>query len=275
VSTPNLINDKFDLSFGEKIIDISAGAHHSLALTNRNRLFAWGHNGNYQSNPKIAGNIFEPKLIFNDITIAVAGHSHTVLVDSQNRIITFGASRSGETGQTGYPTDWREPTFININLSQNENVKQVEATDHTIILTSLNRVITFGRNSVGQTGNKIISGFTAPADITNNLNLVSNEIIVKVSARSSATLLLTNFGDLIVFGHNYKSQLGVATPSDSLPKPTRLILNFKIKDFSSGYDYSLIISESGEIFGIGNNRFNSIKLPKREVYSEFTLLNFE
>ncbi len=77
----------------EKVIMISCGGRHSLALTKSRSLFGWGENdfGELGIGNTVDSN--EPKLIeINDLTISKisCGHSHSLLLTSDGEIYAFG-----------------------------------------------------------------------------------------------------------------------------------------------------------------------------------------
>jgi hypothetical protein len=89
-----LIPIKVNCFNDEKVIMISCGFHHSMALTKSGRVFSWGSNRSGQLGLSYTNYVNEPSLVFLDIEIPIkkisCGHSHSLLLSQNGDIYWFG-----------------------------------------------------------------------------------------------------------------------------------------------------------------------------------------
>jgi serine/threonine protein kinase len=100
----------------EKIVMISCGFRHSLALTVSGRVFGWGSNGLGQLGVDVRRSS-EPIIIeLNDLKIKKisCGHRHSLLLSCDGDIYAFGWNRYGEVGNGKYE-EQRFPIKLELN----------------------------------------------------------------------------------------------------------------------------------------------------------------
>jgi alpha-tubulin suppressor-like RCC1 family protein len=100
----------------------------------------------------------------------------------------------------------------------------------------------------------------------------NNDSIQLISLGAQHTLCLSNQGKLFSFGWNNYSQCGIKNQKISniqleinkIEELNELKLGQKICDISAGEDHSLIVTESGRIYGFGlNNNGQLCYNPKK------------
>ena len=86
--------------FPEKIIDIAAGMHYSLALTASGKVYAWGWNGFGQLGLGDLKSRNTPTLIPNlsGVRAIAAGEGHALAI-GKNQLFGWGSNESGQLGQ--------------------------------------------------------------------------------------------------------------------------------------------------------------------------------
>src|SRR5439155_538544 len=87
-----------------QIIQISAGHHHSLVLSNNGHVYAFGYNDVDQLGLKDIIGIVTPTLIpnLNQIIQISAGHSHSLALSNTGQIYAFGNNGYGQLGLGNY-----------------------------------------------------------------------------------------------------------------------------------------------------------------------------
>lgn len=112
IKSPINISDRFDLDAQEKIIQISAGETHSLALTSRSRVFSWGFTPYGQTGQGISLNTVEmtskrlqidsPRLLqrftSSKITTVLAGHTYSAFITNSGSLYMCGSNISNQLG---------------------------------------------------------------------------------------------------------------------------------------------------------------------------------
>ncbi len=176
-------------------------------------------------------------------------------------------------------------------LSAGETITQVEAgTSHTIVLTSMGRVLTTGYQSEGQLGDGIDTQtyITKPTDITSrfNLNPTINERIVQVVAGSYHSGAISSIGRVFTWGRNTEGQGGVGNitnqtvPNEITPSSFGLVGGDTIVSLELGFVHSVALSSTGRVFTMGSNNqgqlgngTTTLTSSPIEITNRFTLNN--
>ena len=211
----------------EKIVDISAGAQHSLLLSNKNNLYYCGFNKNNFLNKNDDINIFT-QIIDEKIKDKKIKHIRTgmningILFEDKLNIAIFG----------------QELEIINktseiILLNIKDIIKEEYRKDNTLNISDI---------KLGQ------------------------EFI----------LILISNGDVYTCGINRKNKLGVEEKNIKKEKNKlifyKVSLPEKIIQIESGYDNSIVISETGKIYGWGSNYYGQICSTKKSTIDKPILI---
>lgn len=181
------ITEHFNLNENEIIISVSLSRFGSAALTSDGRMFIWG----YGNNGELGNMQYEHSNVPIDITnsfnlqqnesikeISLGAH-HSAILTSNGRVFTWGANNSGQLGNNTN-TSRNYPLEINnwIELDEGEIVQSIELGYlHSTLVTSKNRLFTWGDNMSGQLGDGTTTSRSIPHDITDNFNLHNQEIL--------------------------------------------------------------------------------------------------
>lgn len=123
--------------------------------------------------------------------VAAGGH-HSVRLDAEGTVFTFGAGSSGQLGH-GDTSDqfWGKP--IGHESLAGHTVTEVAAGScHTVLLTTDGAVFTFGAHTNGQLGHELIGNGWIPRQIMHEA--LSERVIVDIAAGSFHTVLLSSDG---------------------------------------------------------------------------------
>ena len=159
------------------ITQIACGGHHSLFLTSNNRVYSCGKNnkGQLGLNSKYT-NKRTPQLIgtFNDaitITQIAGGYEHSLFLTNEGHVYSCGADGYGQLGLISTADRKRTPQLIQNYYDNNYNSINYHAItitkiacgyQHSLFLTSNNRVYSCGRNNKGQLGLNSTDDETTP-----------------------------------------------------------------------------------------------------------------
>ena len=152
----NILNGKY-------IKKIYTGVTHAIAIDDQGKAYTWGDNSigqlgngeieNYSTIPicisDISGNILNGKTI---VAIS-AGYMHTVAVDDQGKVYTWGNNNYGQLGNgEGEDGKWTYSTVpicisdISGNLLNEKNIIEISAGYyHTTVIDDIGEVIIFGK----------------------------------------------------------------------------------------------------------------------------------
>ena len=116
---------------GSKVVAISAGASHSLALDDQGRLWAWGYNyygqlGDGSSTTRFSPVQVDLSPLNGSMVVAVsAGSQHSLALDGQGRLWTWGYNPNGQLGD-GSTTNRSSPVQVmGIQLSVGERINSI------------------------------------------------------------------------------------------------------------------------------------------------------
>jgi alpha-tubulin suppressor-like RCC1 family protein len=189
---------------------------------------------------------------FNFKTVS-AGMSHTVAIDFNNDVWTFGNNRNCQLGlndleERFIPTKIPFDTFGLTDLK----FKDISAgSSHTVALDFDNNVWTFGINISGQLGSGDTENRIIPTKIP---NLKAQSVVVG----ANYTLALDFNYNVWTFGQNISGQLGLGHKRYEMI-PTK-ITNFKFKSFSAGSQHTVVLDFDSNAWSFGGNQFGQLGL---------------
>lgn len=218
-----------------EIIDITAGYHHSMALTNEGKIYSWGtgeigqlgHGSLKKSNiPKIL------EITENFVKIS-ASENHNLALNSKGNIFSWGYNQSY---QLGYELD-NDKSFNSFPKRIKTNIKFTKidsGSNHSFGISNEGYLYCWGR--------LILSN-----EIYKKPQLIStqpfqNITFSEVSALSNHCVAISSNGEIWSFGYNEYGQCG-QSDIESIAKlsPVEFLKNKKFKYVASGGNYSLAL----------------------------------
>ncbi|QLY40670.1 hypothetical protein HF295_07345 [Hujiaoplasma nucleasis] len=270
------ISQYFELVDNETIIQISAGAIHSAALSSNHRLFTWGNNDHHQLGDGTFGpssGESTPKDITDEFSLEsgeyiesiAMGTFHSSALTSEGRLFLWGNNELGQIGNNStsnqaLPLDVTEY----LNLNANESIIQVElANTNTAVLTNQNRLLIWGDNYYGQLGNGNNNNSSLPIDISASFNLQTDEVIQSISLGVVHAGALTNKGNLYMWGYNGEGLLGNESGDNSnIPLKINDFIsldeNESIQKIELGGNHSSLITSNHQVYTWGQNTYGEL-----------------
>ncbi|XP_077987342.1 RCC1 and BTB domain-containing protein 1-like [Glandiceps talaboti] len=144
---------------GKKVMQVSCGSHHSLALTSDGEVFAWGYNNCGQIGTGSTSNQSFPRKVTSGLSNKVVkfvtcGQTSSMVLTDTGELYAWGYNGNG---QLGIGNNVNQPTPCRVTSLQGHVVfKVVCGYAHSVALTDDGTIYTWGANSYGQlgTGNK-------------------------------------------------------------------------------------------------------------------------
>lgn len=158
--------------------------------------------------------------------------------------------------------------------SGGESAKIISAaagTAHTIALAESGNIYTTGKNNYGQLG----LGNTEDADTFTKVNAPwGADKAIFASASLNHTVVLTESGSMYATGLNYYGELGLESSGFGANKSSFTQVNTagmgKVVSASAGKQYTVILTESGEIYATGENDTGQLGLGDNTNRNVFT-----
>ena len=194
---------------GTFIVDIAAGAYHSVALDAFGNVWTWGWGAYGQLGNGQNANIGTPAQaagVSNVMAIA-AGYDHTIALTADRTVWTWGDNGSGELGRSGGANSvpGQVPPYY---LS---NIVAIAAGNGFSLAVSNGYVYAFGQNGYGELGTNTGGGsLTTPTLVSG----ISNVLLVVAGATGYHSLAMTVAGgtnQYWAWGANYDGQVGNGT----------------------------------------------------------------
>ena len=203
---------------GKTIVQIAAGADHSLALDSDGALYAWGSNAYGQlgngtttnSSVPIAVKIAGTPLAGKTIVQIAAGANHNMVLTSDGTVYAWGWNYHGQLGNN---TKTNSNTIVAVQtigtpLAGKTIVQIAAGQGHSLALTDDGRVYTWGRNNTGQLGNNATTDAMLPVAVTVTGTPMSNKTIIEIASGARHSLAIDSSGKVYAWGHNGSGQLG-------------------------------------------------------------------
>ena len=144
----------------DPVVQVAAGAYHSLALTSSGQLYAFGEN-RYGQLGTDTGNDVNPTPTpvtlpgaSGPVVQIAAGGFHSLALTASGRLYSFGDDESGQLGSKagGLSNFNPTPQLVTLPAGSDAVVRIAAAGADSLVLTSVGRLYAFGWNRFGQLG---------------------------------------------------------------------------------------------------------------------------
>ena len=244
-----------------------AGRTSSLLLSNQGIVYGWGLWGE-GSNVSLSKKLISPTNISKDILLdeddyfinIFSGEQHSFLLTEKGRVFGMG---SGEKRQLGYSDYLFKSTPVEItdifSLNSDEKVSFIACgDDFNIVLTSNNRVLSFGLKEDGQLGIDETQVEDLVYDITDKFILQDGDYIVNVKCGASHSIALSLNGYVYVWGDNRFGQLGIKGV-ERINVPTRLeAIKESVVDIAVGRYTTYALTNQAQLYGFGSDSYGQL-----------------
>ena len=238
-------------------VAVAAGGNHSLIVTASGKVFACGDNSYGQlaqpATTASSGTLVEVVFPGPSIKIvsAAAGADHNLAVDEDGGVWVWGRNNYGQLGIGKRSLAERTPSKLNLGV---EILAESVAAgfSHSLILRTDGKVLGFGRNNSGQTGQSATSSVVLVPTLISGLSDIQS-----ISAGTDSSFAIDGEGQLRSWGYNAYGELllGYASPSSSpsVYGPTPSLICDNVSVVSGGGYSSLAWGVQGLVFGGRND----------------------
>lgn len=236
-----------------KVVHVSAGAEHSVALTDSGVVFGWGSTELGQLGlPAERLVVEEPRQLFSGhgkILDVCAGGSFTVALTASGKVLAMGASAFGQLGSGLDATKKNYDHEVNevVNLANVGIIALSCGGDFAYAFDNMGNTYSWGWGEFGQLG----SGTTDDAIVATPV--LQNHDMRAASGGYAHSLFLER-NTLYVAGWNKRGQAGIGHRSDVLT-PTVVEGLSPIVSASAGFKHSAALDVHGAVFVWGDNSY--------------------
>ncbi len=254
---------------GKKVVAVSAGQFHNLALCSDGTVAAWGNNvwgklGNNSNTDKNApvAVIATGALSGKTVVAVSAGGDHSLALCSDGTVMAWGSNQDGKLGNNG-SSDSPVPVAVDTSgLLSGKVVAAVSAGyNHSLALCSDGTLVAWGSNSYGQLGNN--STTSSPVAVAvDTSGALSGKTVVAISAGTSHSLALCSDGTVAAWGYNGQGSLGDGTTTDS-PVPVAVdtsgvLSGNPVVAVSAGQYHNVAVCADGSLAAWGSDDNGSL-----------------
>ena len=201
-----LLPKKVEALAGRRVVAVSAGEYHSLALTADGSVWSWGFGGDGRLGHGDVQNQWQPKKVEafagQRIVTVSAGGAHSLALTADGSVWSWGY---GWNGRLGHGDQWgqREPKKVEAFAGQ--RVVAVSAgRNHNLALTASGSVWSWGRGAFGKLGH----GDEQDQPLPKKVEAFAGQRIVAVSAEAMHSLAVTADGAVFTWGKGETGCLG-------------------------------------------------------------------
>jgi len=227
---------------------VSAGAGHSLAVTECGELWAWGENGDGRTGLGVStGYTLIPTRVGNAYNWATVstGSARSFAITTDGELWAWGRNSFGGTGLGIYIGYTPVPTRVG-NASNWATI--ATGSSHSLATTTNGELWAWGLNDNARTGLNINTGNTS---VPTRVGSASSW--ATVSAGSTHSLATTTNGELWAWGDNFSGRTGLNISSGNTLVPTRVGSATNWEMISANSSHSLAITTNGELWAWGSN----------------------
>jgi alpha-tubulin suppressor-like RCC1 family protein len=228
---------------------VVAGHDHTLAITTKGKVYAWGVGANGQ----LGLGDYQARMVPTAVTLpgpavqVAAGWGHSLALLADGRVFAWGNNVSGQLGD-GTTTMRNTPGVV---PGMTGAIYLTCGYDHNLVVKADQSIWLWGYNALGQLGQ---------GDKTNRLSPVSipaaSSQISQVALGALHTLVLLTTDELYGCGDNGYGQLGL--PSSSAEYLTLTSLHSGVKGIRAFSLYSVIQGADGLPYGSGENIYGQL-----------------
>jgi alpha-tubulin suppressor-like RCC1 family protein len=250
------------LPAGTEVKQVRAGCAHTLALTARGQVLAWGSGA--------AGALGDGRMTDSanpvrvklprgtKITAIRAGCEHSLALTSKGQVLAWGYNHGGELGN-GSTASSDVP--VRVRLPRHAKVTTISAGQYfSLARTARGQVLAWGDNDSGELGD----GSTASSDVPVRVALPAGVRATAVSAEEETSLARTSGGGgLFGWGDNSLGQLGDGTTTSSDTPVSIPILGHgpslgHLVSLFGGCGHTVALFSKGEVLAWGSNVFGQL-----------------
>ncbi|EEF39472.1 ultraviolet-B receptor UVR8 [Ricinus communis] len=241
-----------------RVLLISAGASHSVALLSGNVVCTWGRGEDGQLGHGDAQDRLSPTILSTleglEIISVICGADHTIAYsESHTDVYSWGWGDFGRLGH-GNSSDLFTPQPI--RQLHGLKIKQIACGDsHCLAVTMEGQVQSWGRNQNGQLG----LGTTEDSLVPQKIQAFQGVPIKMVAAGAEHTAAVTEDGELYGWGWGRYGNLGLGDRKDRLvPEKVSLPHGEKMVMVACGWRHTISVSSSGGLYTYGWSKYGQL-----------------
>lgn len=249
------------LAAGDRVVQVSVGSTHVLAVTAQGVVLAWGTNDSGQLGlgdtttrytPAIVPSTSFPSLSGTIVEVAASGSDHSLARSSTGQVYAWGSNSVGQLGDNTLTT---RTSPVRIITSGSAGISAGNSSSYSVSTTGT--VAAWGYGADGRLG----SGTTSrrvPTGISSFPGLSAGEKIIQVSGGDGHALAVSSLGKVYAWGDDGTGQLGLGAGDDSRSTPGLVAMPVlaageSVTAVEASEDFSFALTSDGSVLSWGSN----------------------
>lgn len=251
-NTPQLV-----ASLNEKrVIAVSAGQYHSLALCSDGSVYSWGRNDKGQLGLGDQIDRPTPQLVAalsGKMVIEIScGNSFSMAVTTQGGVFSWGSNEDGQLGLGEIPQSFVDIPSPVSALSDLRISSVCAGGFHAFALDWYSSVFAWGQNRFGQLGLGDFDGYNTPMLIEE----LQGKFVTALSAGQFHSFAIAADRTVYSWGMNASGQLGHGHQANlQLPEIVAELAGRDVVQISAGWEHSIAICRDNSIFSWGSSGY--------------------
>jgi alpha-tubulin suppressor-like RCC1 family protein len=234
----------------------SSISYNTTIATTDDQFYICGQNGEGQLGlgTKEEETAFRRLELPGPVHILAGGYNHNIALMVTGELYGWGRNSYGNLG-LGY-TSSKENLPKRICIPDDTNIIFVDAgAHHSVALAEDGGVFAWGQNTTGELGLGDNNNRATPCRV------LLPKKITRVACGACHTIALTEDGEVYVWGQNSNcNQLGIQTCENIYNPLKHILLTTKIVSIACGANYTIVISDSGQLYAWGHNNYGQLGL---------------
>jgi alpha-tubulin suppressor-like RCC1 family protein len=225
--------------YGKKVIAVTTGLYHSMALCSDGCLLTWGNNSAGQLGNNTTANSTQPvvvsgKGVLRGKTIKALSQGaelHSVVICSDGTVATWGSNSNGQLGRSSSLGGLLTPETVDMGgeLAGKKVVSISSGWRHNIAVCSDGTVVTWGDNSYGQLGNNTTFSSWKPVKVIDTGELHGKKALSGAGGLQSHVIMAEAnegyFSWISELNGTYDRRLSSDPDSDGIPNLLEYVLH--------------------------------------------------
>ncbi|XP_019854073.1 PREDICTED: ultraviolet-B receptor UVR8-like [Amphimedon queenslandica] len=235
------------------VVHVACYENHSAVISEDGNLYTWGKAGPFlgymddsvtkQTKPRLVDALYGTRIVQ-----VACGRSHTLVIDEEGRVYSFGINKFGELGQ-GHDKAITKPTMVPNLVSI---CKVSCGRHHSAAIDEDGVLFMWGWGARGQLGQGEPKSLFSPTPV----NGFNDQPLEDVSCGYGHTAAITANGVAYCWGDNASSQCGVpSSVYGELSSPRGIVLPSGIRptQINCGANFTVLVTSIGQLFTWGCN----------------------
>jgi alpha-tubulin suppressor-like RCC1 family protein len=246
-----------------RVLAVSGGAAHTIALTSDGTVWASGNNASAELGDGTIINRSLPTEVpgLSGVTVAIAGGRFSLALKVDGTVWAWGSTNGGVLANSLISNSSTQVTF-NAYASSSPNqisgltgiVAIAPGWDHALAIKSGGSVWSWGANYYGELGNGTVSGSGGPAQVPG-----LSSIVAIAAGGQGQSFAIKSDGSLWAWGKNDLGQLGDGTKANRSSPILVSGLN-NVVSVAADWSATLAVCSDGSVWQWGNNVLSPVRI---------------